>query len=97
MTHASLDHLASIDDYFDELGRWLELESEAERERLARRRQIRAQADVERTGETLVRMRLVDHQTGLAGRLLLDFTKPGGRSVADESSESRFAGGHFRP
>lgn len=67
----------SIDDYFNELERWLELEGEAERERLARRRQIRSQADVERTGETLVRMRLHDHRTGLAGRLLLDFCKPG--------------------
>ena len=73
--------LVSIDDYFDELERWLELESEAERERLARRRKIRSQADVERTGETLVRMRLFDHQTGLAGRLLLDFTKPGGEPL----------------
>lgn len=71
----------SISDYFDELERWLELESEAERQRLARRRQIRSQADVERTGETLVRMRLLDHQTGLAGRLLLDFVKPGNQPL----------------
>lgn len=81
MSHVSLDQITSTDHYFDELGRWLELESEAERERLARRRQIRSQADVERTGETLVRMRLVDHRTGLAGRLLLDFTKPGGEAL----------------
>jgi superfamily I DNA and/or RNA helicase len=65
----------SINDYFDELDRWLEMEAEAERERLARRRQIRSQADVERTGETLVRMKLIDHRTGLAGRFLLDFAK----------------------
>ena len=67
----------SIDEYFNELEHWLALEGEAERERLARRRQIRSQTDVERTGETLVRMQLQDHQTGLAGRLLLDFAKPG--------------------
>ncbi|TWT53476.1 RecBCD enzyme subunit RecD [Rubripirellula amarantea] len=72
-----LEDAISVDDYFDILGVWLELEAEAERERLARRRQIRNQSDVERTGETLVRMNLIDHQTGLAGRLLLDFAKPG--------------------
>ena len=81
MTQVSLDQLTSTDAYFDELGRWLELESEAERERLAHRRQIRTQTDVEQTGETLVRMQLSDNQTGLAGRLLLDFTKPGGESL----------------
>lgn len=81
MSDASLDELGSIDAYFDELARWLELESVAERERLARRRQIESQVDVERTGETLVRMQLSDHRTGLAGRLLLDFSKPGGASL----------------
>ncbi len=81
MSHVSLDQLTSTDAYFDELGRWLELEGEAERERLARRRQIRSQTHVEKTGETLVRMQLTDNQTGLAGRLLLDFTKPGGESL----------------
>jgi superfamily I DNA and/or RNA helicase len=81
MSHVPLDQLTSTDAYFDELGRWLELESEAERERLARRRQIRSQTDVENTGETLVRMQLTDNQTGLAGRLLLDFSKPGGESL----------------
>jgi superfamily I DNA and/or RNA helicase len=81
MSHVSLHDLGSTDAYFDELQRWLDLESEAERERLARRRQIRSQADVERMGETLVRMQLSDHRTGLAGRLLLDFVKPGGDSL----------------
>jgi ATP-dependent RNA/DNA helicase IGHMBP2 len=81
MSHVSLHNPASTDAYFDVLQRWLELESEAERERLARRRQIRSQADVERRGETLVRMQLSDHRTGLAGRLLLDFVKPGGDSL----------------
>ncbi|MFK8115467.1 MAG: AAA domain-containing protein [Rubripirellula sp.] len=81
MTDVFLDNLSSTDAYFDELERWLELESEAERERMARRREIRNQSNVERTGETLVRMQLSDHQTGLAGRLLLDFVKPGGNSL----------------
>ena len=77
MSHSSLDHSTNVDEYFDELGRWLELESEAERERLARRRQIRSQTQVEKTGETLIRMQIYDHRTGLAGRWLLDFHKPG--------------------
>lgn len=76
-----LDALGSVDAYFDELARWLDLEAVAERERMARRRQLRSQRDVERTGEALVRLQLVDHQTGLAGRLLLDFAKPGGESL----------------
>lgn len=81
MSKDSIDQIASTDDYFDALARWLELESEAERERLARRRQIRSQTDVERTGETLVQLRMSDHRTGLAGRLLLDFVKPGGNQL----------------
>ncbi len=70
-----------IDQYFDTLGQWLELEAEAERARMARRRQLRLQSDAEKTGETLVRMQMSDHQTGLAGRWLLDFIKPGGQSL----------------
>ena len=69
-----LNHPTSIDHYFDTLGRWLDLEGEAERARMARRRQLRRQTDAEKTGETLVRMRMADHQTGLAGRWLLDHT-----------------------
>ena len=78
MTDDSFRSIVSTDDYFDTLGGWLDLEAVAERERLARRRQIRSQKDVEKTGETLVAMRLLDHHTGLAGRLLLDFAKPDG-------------------
>lgn len=80
MNHAAYLY-GSTDDYFDELERWLALEGEAERQRLARRRQLRSRADVERTGETLLRMRLADHETGLAGRLLLEFIKAGGESL----------------
>ncbi len=76
-----LNRPASIDEYFDTLARWLELEAEAERARLARRRSLRTQADAEKTGETLVHMQMVDHQTGLAGRWLLDFVKPHGQSL----------------
>lgn len=74
----SLNDLVRSDDYFDVLERWLELESEAERARLAQRRQIRKQVDVEKTGETIVRLKMVDHKTGLAGRFLIDLAKLGG-------------------
>ncbi|MGI9473142.1 MAG: AAA domain-containing protein [Rubripirellula sp.] len=77
MSRSTIDLVSNIDDYFDELGRWLELEGQAERERLARRRLIRSQTEVEKTGETLIRLQMYDHRTGLAGRLLLDFNKPG--------------------
>ncbi len=77
----SLDDIHSADDYFDVLERWLDLESDAERARLARRRQIRSQTHVEKTGETIVRLRMTDHKTGLAGRFLIDLAKPGDQSL----------------
>ena len=76
-----LHDIVSADQYFDVLVRWLDLESEAERARMARRRQMRAEADVEKTGETLVRLQISDHTTGLAGRILIDLTKPGGETL----------------
>jgi len=72
----ALENYRDAEGYFGILNHWLELESDAERARMARRRQIRSQSDVEKTGETIVGMRMIDHQTGLAGRLLLDFEKP---------------------
>ncbi|TWT81658.1 ATP-dependent RecD-like DNA helicase [Planctomycetes bacterium CA13] len=71
-----LQDCISPEDYFAVLAHWLSLEGEAERARLALRRQIRSQRDVEKSGETIVSLRMADHQTGLAGRLLLDFVKP---------------------
>ncbi len=63
------------DEYFDRLLRWLDLESEAEKARLAQRRQLVRGADVERTGEAIVDLQIVDHRTGLGGRYLLTFAK----------------------
>ncbi len=80
-TKNPLHNIVSPDQYFDVLERWLELESEAERARMARRRQIRSQTDVEKTGETLVRLQIADHKTGLAGRLLIDLAKPGSETL----------------
>ena len=81
MSNFPLDQNPDLDRYFDELGHWLELEGEAERERMARRRRVRSQTHVEKTGETVIGLQMQDHQTGLAGRLLLDFSKPGDQSL----------------
>jgi superfamily I DNA and/or RNA helicase len=75
-----LDQL-SVDDYFDVLASWLDLEGDAERDRMARRRQLRNSRDAEQTGETLLGLLLQDHQTGLAGRFLFDFSKFGGKPL----------------
>ncbi|MEO1497545.1 MAG: AAA domain-containing protein [Planctomycetota bacterium] len=64
-------------EYFDQLQRWLDLEAVAERERMAQRRRRERSGSPERSGETLINLRVADHRTGLAGRLLVDFTKPG--------------------
>ena len=66
-----------IDRYFDVLDRWLALEAESERERMLLRRAAARRDRAERTGETLLRMELREHETGLGGRFLLTFTKPG--------------------
>jgi ATP-dependent RNA/DNA helicase IGHMBP2 len=68
----------TVDRYFSLLERWLQMEGEAERARMALRRQSRKQSDPERSGETIINLQLVDHRTGLAGRLLLDLSKPAG-------------------
>ncbi|WP_146578054.1 AAA domain-containing protein [Neorhodopirellula pilleata] len=75
------DRPLDVDDYFDQLHVWLDLEADAERARLARLRQIRSQRDVESTGQAIVGLDLVDYHTGLAGRYLLDLAKPGGREL----------------
>ncbi len=80
-TKNPLHNIVSADQYFEVLERWLDLESEAERARMARRRQIRSQTGVEKTGETLVRLQIADHSTGLAGRYLIDLSKPGGETL----------------
>jgi len=63
------------DKYFDQLLRWLDLESDAERERLVERRKLIGRGDLERSGETLVDMAIADHRIGLGGRYLLAFRK----------------------
>ncbi|MFG0288606.1 MAG: AAA domain-containing protein, partial [Rhodopirellula sp. JB044] len=75
------DRPLDVNDYFDQLHLWLDLEAEAERARLARLRQMRSQQDVERTGQAIVGLDLVDYHTGLAGRYLLDLAKPSGQEL----------------
>ncbi len=53
----------------------MEMETEAERERLAERRLTRSRAEAERRGETLLDLAIADHDTGLGGRFLLTFVK----------------------
>lgn len=65
----------SHDAYFAQLQRWLAMEGEAERQRMADRRKVQRSGDAERTGETIVNLQMADHRTGLAGRYLLDLVK----------------------
>lgn len=67
---------ATPDQYFDQLERWLDMEGQAERQRLVDRRQKRRSGNPERTGETLINLRMADHKSGLGGRHLIDFSKP---------------------
>ncbi len=66
----------TAENYFEQLQKWLQMEGEAERQRMVLRRQTSRQSDPERSGETLINLRIADHRTGLAGRFLLDLTKP---------------------
>lgn len=67
--------VSTADEYFDRLLRWLALESDAERARLAQRRSLGRGADAERSGETLIDLVLADHRIGLGGRYLLSYRK----------------------
>lgn len=62
--------------YFEHLERWLDMEGDAERERLVERRQKKRKGNPEKSGETLINLRIVDNGSGLAGRKLIDFAKP---------------------
>lgn len=72
---------ATPDGYFDQMQRWLEMEGAAERQRLTERMQKAQSGSPERTGETLINLRAVDHRSGLGGRFLIDFAKPAGERL----------------
>ena len=61
-------------DHFQKLSTWLNMESEAERQRLVERRQAAA-TNVEATGETLLDLAIDDHQIAVGGMMLLTFVK----------------------
>jgi superfamily I DNA and/or RNA helicase len=70
-----------IDLYFQRLRHWLDLESDAERARMAQRRASRSTSNsglarsVESRGDTLTHLVISDHRTGLGGRFIVTFTK----------------------
>jgi ATP-dependent RNA/DNA helicase IGHMBP2 len=61
--------------YFEQLVRWLELEGDAEIERLAMRRLRQSIESVERSGDTLIDLVVEDEEPGLGGRQLLTLAK----------------------
>jgi len=63
------------DKHFSNMHRWLEMEGEAERERLAQRRKAQSSDTAERTGETLLDLVIRTHTTGLGGRYLITLAK----------------------
>lgn len=71
----------SFEQYASQMQKWLDMESEAERERMVARRQLEKQGDAERSGETIVNLQVSDHRIGLAGRILLDLVKAGGQRI----------------
>ncbi|MCR9293353.1 MAG: AAA domain-containing protein [bacterium] len=74
-------HWHNFDTYANQQEQWLAMESDAERQRLAARRQLEKQGDAEKGGETIVDLRLADYRTGLAGRILLDLVKSNGKRL----------------
>ncbi|MCA9150683.1 MAG: AAA family ATPase, partial [Planctomycetales bacterium] len=69
--------LSPLEDrqHFEQLHRWLEMESQAEMERLAERRQRAGQRDVEASGETLIDLVVEDYRTAVGGLYLLTLVK----------------------
>lgn len=64
-----------LDRHFNNLRRWLQMEGEAEQERMEERRRIQSSAEAERRGETLLDMVIHTHTTGLGDRYLLTLQK----------------------
>lgn len=77
----------SAPEHFANLRRWLEMEGEAERERLENRRRVQSSAQAERSGDTLLDLVVRTHTTGLGGRYLLTLQK---RRSADRLPWHRF-------
>ncbi len=63
------------DEHFIQMMEWLALESQAEVERMAERRQRMNSATAEKGGETILDLAIVDHLNGLGGRHLFSFKR----------------------
>ena len=75
------------DQHFNQLRHWLDMEGDAERDRLEERRKIQSSAEAERRGETLLDMVIQSHTSGLGGRYLLTLQK---RRKAEQLPWHRF-------
>lgn len=64
-----------MDEHFQRLADWIDLESVAEAERLNERRQRQKGPDAEKSGETLLDLVVTDEDTGLGGRYLITLVK----------------------
>lgn len=63
------------EQHFNRLRQWLEMEGQAERQRLEVCCRVQSSAEAERPGETLLDMVIQTHTTGLGGRYLLTVQK----------------------
>ena len=64
-----------MDEHFQRLADWIDLESVAEAERLHERRQRQKGPDAEKSGETLLDLVVTDEDAGLGGRYLITLVK----------------------
>jgi len=63
------------DSHFVQMTQWLAMESKAEIQQMAQRRQRMKLKDPEKGGETIVDLSIADHRSGLSGRTLVTFKK----------------------
>ena len=64
-----------MDEHFQRLADWIDLESVAEAERLNERRKRQNGPDAEKSGETLLDLVVTDEDAGLGGRYLITLVK----------------------
>lgn len=65
----------ATDTHFINMMEWLALESKAEIARMAERRKLKYSADVEKSGETILDLVMIDHDPGLGGRTLVTYRR----------------------
>lgn len=63
------------ESHFVQMTQWLAMESRAEIQQMAERRQRMKLKDPEKGGETIVDLAIADHRSGLGGRTLVTFAK----------------------